>query len=279
MDPGDIDLSGLIDLHMHTAPDVTQRSCDDLQAARLARDAGMRAILIKSHHTLTADRAAMAEKATGGVAVFGGMALNDAVGGLNPAAVEAALRMGCREVWMPTRSAAHLRRQEGQPGGLSPFTPDGSPLAAVQEILALIRDADAVLGTGHLSPSETVRLVGLARQRGLRKILITHPEAPFLGMDLATQGEMAGDGVFFEHCYLFCAAPLDGAAPLAEVAARIRAVGVRSVVLATDLGKPQYPLPVDGFRAYLAGLMGEGFTPAEIRTMAGHNPSALLGIG
>ena len=96
------DLTGLVDIHIHTAPDTVARRIDDLQAAREARAAGMRAILIKSHVTCTADRAAIVEKAVDGIRVLGGLALNEPVGGLNPHAVDAALRLGAKEIWMPT---------------------------------------------------------------------------------------------------------------------------------------------------------------------------------
>ena len=53
----------------------------------------MRAIVLKSHHTATGDRAQLAEHAQSGrIAVRGGIALDDAVGGLNAAAVETSAR-------------------------------------------------------------------------------------------------------------------------------------------------------------------------------------------
>jgi len=48
------DLEGAIDLHVHTAPDVYDRLVDDDEQLRLAEEAGMRAVLLKSHHTLAA---------------------------------------------------------------------------------------------------------------------------------------------------------------------------------------------------------------------------------
>src|SRR5512140_486648 len=66
----------------------------------------MRAVILKSHVTSTADRAAIAEAAVGGrVRVFGGIVLNRAVGGLNADAVAATLALGGRVVWLPTTSA------------------------------------------------------------------------------------------------------------------------------------------------------------------------------
>jgi hypothetical protein len=148
MTENDIDLAGTIDLHLHTAPDVRPRKLDDLEAARQAAARGMRAILLKSHVTLTADRAALAESVVQGVRVFGGLALNEPVGGLNPAAVETALRLGAAQIWMPTQSAAAEPHPIPEPG-LTIFGDQGLK-PSVLDILRLIAEHDAILGTGHL---------------------------------------------------------------------------------------------------------------------------------
>ena len=50
-------LQGAVDTHMHTAPDIYPRSVTVMEAAKNAKAAGMRAILVKSHCTDTSDRA------------------------------------------------------------------------------------------------------------------------------------------------------------------------------------------------------------------------------
>jgi hypothetical protein len=65
---------------------------------------------------------------------------------------------------------------------------------------------------------------------------------------------------------------------MSEVAARIRAVGVASTVLATDFGQVDNPAPADGMQAYLEALVNEGFAPEDIRTMASVNARGLLDI-
>lgn len=274
----DFDLGGLIDMHIHTAPDVRRRSCDDVEAVRAAKKAGMRAILIKSHVTLTADRAIMAEKVVGGMRVFGGLALNECVGGLNPTAVEVALKIGAKEIWMPTHSAAHELRQEGKDGSISIFTENGEIRPEVYEIVDLVHQANAILATGHISVEESVALVRLAHERGLRKIVVTHPEAPFIRMPAETQAEIVGKGVFFERCYVDTTPAMDCSVTIREIAATIRQVGVESTVLTTDFGLATLPLPVDGMREYLAKLTAEGFNLREIRCMAAENPAFLLDI-
>lgn len=274
----DLDLTGLIDMHVHTAPDVLPRTMDDIQLARAAAAAGMAGVMLKSHHTLTADRAAIAARVVGGVNVYGGLALNEAVGGLNPAAVEFALAMGAREIWMPTRDAAHGRAGQGLGGGISILDAEDRLVPIVGEILALIRDADAILGTGHLSVAEIYALVRQAKDMGLHKILITHPEYRFSWMPAETQRVFVADGVYFERCYLNALPESHPDVTMADMAAHIRAVGVASTVLSTDLGRAGAPMPVEGMRAYLGALAAEGFTPDELRRMAGENPARLLGL-
>lgn len=274
----DISLSGLIDMHVHTAPDVEPRFADDIDTVREAADAGMSALLLKSHVTLTADRAAIAEKVVGRLRVFGGIALNDAVGGINPAAVEVALKLGAKQVWMPTRDAAHERRYRGKTGGLTIFTDDGQIAPAVHDVIELVQRADAILGTGHLSLEESVALVRLAQTYGLRKILVTHPEAYFLKMSAAAQYEIAGPGIFFERCFVFTTAISGATITAAGIADQIRHVGIHSTVLSTDFGQSANPSAVTGLRTYLAELLACGLSLQEIRHMTGENPAYLLGL-
>lgn len=270
-----IDLEGVIDLHVHTAPDVRPRYVDDLELARQAAQAGMRAVLIKSHHTLTADRASIVEKVVKNVRVFGGLVLNHAVGGLNPAAVEAALTLGAKEIWMPTLSAAG-----GSPiNGISILDDGGTVKPTVFEILDLIAQRDVILGTGHLTVPEIQKLVFTARSAGVKRIVITHPELPSISMPLAVQQELCGGDVFFERCYLVTIArPRQKVIPLNFIAATIRQIGCESTLLATDFGQVENGSPIEGMREYIASLMNLGITQIEIDRMARHNPAWLLNL-
>ena len=109
-------LEGAVDLHVHSAPDVDRRRFNDLELARAARDAGVGAVLIKSHQNSTVERAWLVAQCVPEIRVYGGLVLNETVGGLNPAAVRLALQMGARQIWMPTRSARNHLQYHGQPG-------------------------------------------------------------------------------------------------------------------------------------------------------------------
>src|SRR6187431_322226 len=98
-------LEGGVDLHIHTGPSPFPRRIDVVDAARQARSVGMKAIVAKSHHHATViDVLALRHHGLDeiDIAVYGGIALNSAVGGLNPHAVDQALKMGGRAVWFPT---------------------------------------------------------------------------------------------------------------------------------------------------------------------------------
>ena len=57
-----------------------QTGASGREIARAAKKRGMAALVLKNHFTMTADRAYLAEKATG-MKCFGGIVLNRAVGG------------------------------------------------------------------------------------------------------------------------------------------------------------------------------------------------------
>src|SRR4029453_12178462 len=82
------DLRGAIDIHVHSNPDKVPRALDGLEAARFAKERGMRAIVLKSHYDPTAGLALLARKQVPGIEVFGGIDLNLPVGGMNVHAVE-----------------------------------------------------------------------------------------------------------------------------------------------------------------------------------------------
>src|SRR5262245_66641707 len=97
-----IDMAGAVDLHCHPFPDLFPRLAADFDIVRAARDAGLRAILLKCHHENTVSRAYLVQRVIPGIRVFGGTVLNYYVGGTNPAAVDATLRPRGNEHRLPT---------------------------------------------------------------------------------------------------------------------------------------------------------------------------------
>jgi Family of unknown function (DUF6282) len=271
-------LEDAIDLHVHSAPDVDARRFNDLDLAREAERAGMGAILIKSHQNSTVERAWLVSKVVTGIQVFGGLVLNDTVGGLNVAAVKLALAMGAKEIWMPTRSALNHRYYHGESGGISILGADGSLVPAAQAIVEAMVQSDCILSTGHLSPREAMVLIHQARQCGVRKVLVTHPEWAPTFYSLEQQKELAQLGnVWFERCFV-STTHLCGCVPFQVIEQAIVEAGVETTVLSTDLGQPQTPPPAEGLRLYAERLRSSGFSVEHIRQMMCTNPARLLSL-
>jgi len=268
-------LKGAIDLHLHAGPDVRERKLTYLEAALQAKEAGMKAILIKSHSTITADIASLIQPLVTDISVLGGVALNYPLGGLNPRAVEAALRLGAKQIWMPTLSSANQYRYERKKGGITILTREGKLKKEVMEILEIISQRDVILSTGHLSQNEIVVLVKEARKEKIQKILITHPDHHFIAMPLEVQKQLAREGVLFDRCFptrRTCVLNVE------EMAKRIREVGVMSSILTSDFGQPENPFPVDGLKSYIEKLIQLGLSEQEIDQMVRINPEKLLNL-
>jgi hypothetical protein len=279
-----VDLAGAIDLHCHFGPDPHRaRSVDAFEAASDAAAAGHRALVLKSHDFPTAALAWAVQRAVGGVAVIGGICCDREVGGLNPAAVEAALRMGARVVWLPTLSSRQdfergVAAQLGIPGpGIAVTDDDGELRAETREVLDLVAEHGAVLATGHVSAAEHYAVV--REFAGRAQVVLTHATEELAGPNLSAAqcAELAGLGAWVELCAMTCIGTL-ATRSVAEMLATIRAVGIERVTLGTDLGQAVNPRPAAGLQTYADALFAEGLGEAEIRRMACANPARVLGL-
>jgi len=270
-------LHGAVDLHVHSAPDVDRRRYNDLELAEEAQRAGMGAVLIKSHQNSTVERAWLVARCVPGIRVYGGLVLNETIGGLNVAAVRLALNLGARQIWMPTRSARNHRAWHGESGGIGILDEHGRLLPTAHEILTLAAHAGCILGTGHLSPQETAALVAASQHLPGAKILVTHPEWGPTFHSIDAQKQLARHtNVYFERCFV-STTHLCGCVPFATIERAIIETGVERTVLSTDLGQPETPPPAEGLRLYAERLRSSGFSVDQIRTMVQTTPEALLG--
>lgn len=290
-------LRGMVDLHVHTAPDAFPRLLDDVEAASMARDKGLRAMVLKGHTSPTAERAATTTRSVGGIDVFGAIVLNPPSGGLSADAVAAALGAGARVVWGPTMwSRNHATYIKSHPSrgyvdlgmrfpedGIAVVDDRGAILPVVSEILSLIAAADAVFFTGHLSLAEAKAVVLEARRVGLRKIVVSHPEYENMGFTIADQMWLADAGAMIEHtmsCHLPFWFPEDRGRyqPIWEIYDAIEAVGAARCVLTSDLGQVQSPPPTEGLREFVQMFISLGASAHDIDVMTKDNPSRLLSL-
>jgi len=160
-------LAGMIEMHVHPMPDMTPRSANDLDLAIKAREEDMRAIMLKNHEFITNDRAYLVKQMVPGIEVFGGLALNEPVGGINPVAAETFLKFsgGCAKcVWLPTHDAAHQKMVAKKGGGVRVTDHSGQVLSEVRKVMQIVAKADVILGTGHVSPKESLAVVKAAKE-------------------------------------------------------------------------------------------------------------------
>ena len=279
-----VDLTGAADLHAHFGPDPHRaRSVTGLEAAQQASAAGHHAIVLKSHDTPSAGLAAALDPIVDGTRVFGGISCDREVGGMNPAAVEVALALGAKIVWLPTLSSRQdfdngVAGQLGIPGpGIRVVNDDGALTDETHEILTLVADHDAILATGHVSAAEHVAVARAFGRRG--NVLVTHAMEELAGPNLtvAQCTELAALGATIELCALTCIGAL-ATRPITDLIECMRAVGVEHVTLGTDFGQAMNEPPAAGLQTFADALYAAGLTEAEIRHMACTNPTALLGL-
>ncbi|WP_213451892.1 DUF6282 family protein [Rhizomonospora bruguierae] len=285
-------LAGAVDLHQHPGPSPFPRRMSILDAARDAAAFGFRAIVAKSHHhSMVTDILALRTAGLADVSteVYGGIALNRTVGGLNPYAVELALRMGGRMVWFPTLSStAHVRHHEHHDTGFP--TPEvelrpneiitilderGAILPEVRDILAVIAAEDAVLTCGHLGVAESQALIDAAIEAGVGRIVVNHP-CFVVGASIDQAAAWARQGVTIEHCAIMYFGRPERRRDLNELLTFIKEVGVGQTVLSSDSGQKTNPLPVTLYRRAVRGLLDAGVAAADIRRLVGTNAGNLL---
>ena len=284
-----VDLAGICDLHVHSAPCLFDRLADDIEMAEMLAGTGYASVVLKSHHESTVGRAAVAAKRVPGVAVHGGIVLNHFVGGINPTAVEAALYQGGKVVWMPTMHARCHADFYGTTTGygfqgttlrvrdepISILDADGNLRPNVLEVGRLVAEYDAILATAHLSKQEARALVYAMPDLGLRKLVITHPHFKFLGYTDDELAELAERGAMLELCS-GTVQTIPAYTTVEAVARTIRRVGAEHCIVSSDTGSPRKPCPPETTRAYLYSLGVLGIPDDQLRRMTAEAPQRLL---
>lgn len=272
-------LNSSYDLHIHAAPSPFYRLMDEFQLLRSASAAGMAGILIKSHYEPTAARAELANQYAGATAkAYGALVLNQPVGGLNPYAVQNALHRGAKMIFMPTRDAANSLVSGDMPGdffhrpGITILTKEGKLKPEIHEIIDIVKQYDAVIATGHLSPDESVALCQAGLSAGVQMVL-THPEYSRTRIPGQLQRELAGQGVLIEKCWYNIAGHECSAE---QMAATIHSVGAEHCFMTTDRGQGDREAPVEGMENFISAMLAQGLSDQELKTMLQQVPKRIL---
>ena len=155
----------------------------------------------------------------------------------------------------------------------------GIPTMELRRIFSLIKEYDAVLATGHISPEEIRCVVDSARNIGVQKIVITHPEYWVVDMSLESQKELVLDYDFIlERCFM---QPLKNGQWVSNASRNLEAifqVGAESTILSTDCGNPATPPWDESMRQYLQFMVNHNISPEDLRSMTKTTPAWLLGL-
>ena len=155
----------------------------------------------------------------------------------------------------------------------------GVSLPELRRIFTLIKEYDAVLATGHISPEEIRCVVDSARNIGVQKIVITHPEYWVVDMSLEDQQELISDyNVILERCFM---QPLKNGQWISNAERNLKAIrklGAENSILSTDRGNPATPPWEESMRQYLQFMADHNVSRDELRAMTETTPARLLGL-
>ena len=322
MDLPDELLKGAIDIHVHAGPHLksSPRRVDPFQVAEQAKIAGMRAIVYMDVFENSSGTAWLVKQVVPEIQVFGGIILNTSYGGLNPRAVKTAIHYGDGAKYISFgahstyfSASREARLEDGQPVPFVDLYPkfakeelsrairiplDDPIPPELEEILQLIADNPHVfLNTGHVSGEEAMRLVHLAQQYGIEKVLIASMAVDDLTFDqqreaarhgaflersniIGTSGSVPKTHYYVEREYMYdnIVDPPKNKLNVIGIADQIRTIGPEHFILSTDYGVRSMPPPVEGMRQAIACLLDMEFRADEIRMLTSLNPAQLLGL-
>ncbi|MBQ6621808.1 MAG: hypothetical protein IJH75_03145 [Mogibacterium sp.] len=310
VDPAKVDeiLKGVIDVHIHGAPlgGWLAGRPTIVQTCIEASEAGMKALVFKDHNTMVnncaiivqdfLDRMAKDKAAQGieftPVQMFGGITLNNSVGGMNKRAVQVAPDYGrCKEIWLPSLDAAHQREAMGLDGGIRVSDCKGTLTQEMMDILDIMaeyndntRGERVCLSACHVSNEEKFDILAYINKRGLDvKVLMDHVTQEMTLLTPAEAKQMIDMGGYLEFAECSCV-PWPGMQDWVIafdysfnlIKELIAEKGPDHLVLITDAGQPGNE-PVPGWKNFIKTLLAQGVSEENINIMAKQVPEYLLG--
>ena len=290
-------LKGVIDIHIHAGPSVANRKVDAYEMLQQAEEAGYAGFLVKDHYVPSCHGCLMLEKHfSHGCRVFSSVAMNNSMGGFNVNALDAAYNMGAKIAYMPTVSShLHIQGHKGKhfhgSGGMTAGEKEIYYLSDRDELLPeviqvldyMAQHPDFVLATGHGTPEEIDVLIPEAFKRGVKKILVNHPNFSIGATDDQIVS-WAKQGAFIEVTAMEHGMVLEDRDDLFNPINMIKrlidaGVPVEQIVIDSDFGQAISPYPVEGLYKYLNLIYEKvGITLEQLTIMTKDNPAYLMGL-
>ncbi|MDA8291714.1 MAG: DUF6282 family protein [Actinomycetota bacterium] len=283
-------LTGAIDLHIHSGPDVVERIGTSIDIARSAADAGMRAIVLKDHAFPSFTKAVLTDQAVDGISVYGGIALNTTVGGLNVRSAKGAIAGGARVLMFPTydlphtANSTHRSRLQAEHGFGEPYVStqivddDGRLTPESERIVEVAAEnPHVILSNGHVEGRGAVPIMERARDLGATRLIVEHPNGH---PDWFTEDELKrliAAGAKFNISYNPYN-PVMGKRSFREVVEIIQFLDPANCCLITDGGQPYNAMPHITLNVFCEMLYVEGVPLKDIMTMTKVTPALMLGL-
>jgi len=275
-----------IDTHVHIGPEIIPRKYTVSELIKI-EDGKIGGMVLKNHFYPTTCLIKEIRN-TKNLRLFGSIALNNSVGGLNSESILAASYLSDYSlfVWFPTINAENFLKKStyeiapewvNKKGFIARKSDQVEPVILyknkVIKILKMIKKCNAVLATGHISWQESMKLVKKALQIGVRKIVITHPIYQRIEMPIEKQIMLAKKGCFIEQCYSMYS--IDKI-KIENIVLQIKAVGAESIILSSDVGQTFNPSPSESLLIFGQLLVKQGISYSELYQMMVINPKNLL---
>ena len=282
-----------IDLHVHIGPEIIPRKFNLVELVNYEKDK-LAGIAVKNHFfpTIAMNQINSITKPF----IINSVVLNRYVGGFNPDIIRASAELSDKPiiVWFPTlHTKKFLDEQKFEIprewiGGeqitrpkltknikpLNILNKKGSVSNEVKNVLQTIKDYNAILATGHLSWSESLKLVEFATKKiGIKKVIITHPIYQKIKMPINIQNKLVKAGALIEHCYSMYS--IDKIA-IKKIVNQIKIVGAKNCILSSDVGQIFSESPSEALVNFMSLLEKNGLTEGEIKVMLIDNPNKLL---
>lgn len=282
-------LNGVCDIHIHAAPDIKERTINELEFSNRAKDAGYKAVMFKSNIWPCHDQAYIVQQSVPNFGCYGSLVMNLAFGDkVNVYAVEQALKTSgnlCRCIWMPTQNAVYPSKVEtGHTGNTIPVVDaKGKVLPEVIRVMELCADADIMFATGHSSPEESLIMARKANEIGFKKFVITHANSRIWKMTHDQILKAVDLGAWIEYCYLPRLWGPDTGLPnfkketAKEFAEYVKLIPEKSFV-STDLGAAGMPEPIEGMSKCINEMRTYGISQQVIDLQVRSNPAWLIGL-
>lgn len=284
-------LEGSIDIHAHGGSEPFERICMEDEMLRDFTEAKMRATAIKTWYTPSASRNALLQRELNEwaaardltpVQIFGGITLNQSVGGLNPNAVERCLKYpGMKFVWLPMVDSYHHRKlvYDDQTGsGIHLLDNNGKVLPELKDIFRIIADNDLILASGHYPYKETAVVFEEAKKMGVKNLEAVHPAHIHSKTTIAQMKDYAMEGVYLMLSGLGTLAfPLHESGPY-YAARMIHEVGADHFVYGSDFGQIHNPKHIIGNRWMIQVLLAYGVSKEDVAKIFKTNPAKHLGL-